>query len=216
MSNQTIKNSKTQVRRAPQRANYDRQAIYKLLDSSYLCHIAYVIKGIPYLTPTLFWRESDYVYWHGSSASRMLKAQSEGIDVCFNIAHLDGFVLARSAFHHSANYRSVTIYGKAEWIKDNNNKAQALNQMMEHFFPGRMTQLRNHHSQEIKATKILRLKIEEAVMKTRTGNPIDEEEDYEQVKCWAGVIPIKQVTESPYDDGKVKLGYQIPPDYKFF
>ncbi len=201
--------SRTRVRRAHQRGAYDRATINAILDASPLCHVGYILDGKPAVTPTLQWREGNVVYWHGSSASRALKKAS-GLDVCLTVSILDGLVMARSAFHHSANYRSVMIYGKSVEITDHALKLEKLKTFTQTLYPGRWEQLREINDQEIKATTIIGLPIEEASAKIRTGPPSDDEEDYD-LPIWAGALPISQSVGEPEPDPRNLNGVSMPP-----
>jgi nitroimidazol reductase NimA-like FMN-containing flavoprotein (pyridoxamine 5'-phosphate oxidase superfamily) len=183
---------RSKVKRLPKRGSQERADVYAILDSNILCHIAYVIDGQPFVTPTGYWREGDKLYWHGSSASRMLRSQSQGLPVCLTVTHFDGLVLARSGFHHSVNYRSVMAFGRAGKIEDLAEKEAAVNAYVERVFPGRNRELRPIDKQELKATTVMGMTIEEASAKVRTGPPVDDEPDY-ALPVWAGVIPIRQV-----------------------
>jgi len=187
MTDQLEKTNRTRLRRANQRGSHDRVTINAILDAQPLCHVGYAIEGKPMVTPTFQWREGDHVYWHGSSASRALRA-SEGADVCLTVSILDGFVMARSGFHHSANYRAAMLFGKAEPVQDA-DKNERVNAFIEALWPGRSAVLRPNTDQELKATTILSMPIAEASAKIRTGPPADDEEDYE-LPIWAGVIPV--------------------------
>lgn len=199
---------RTRVKRVNQRAVYDRDGINAILDAQPLCHIGYVRDGHPFVTPTFQWREGDRVYFHGSAASQALRA-SEGAKVCLTVSCLDGYVLARSGFHHSVNYRSVMILGEAEPVTDPDEKNTLLNNFIEGLFPGRVATLRPNNDQEIKATTVLSLPISEASAKVRDGDPVDDDEDYE-LPIWAGVIPLKTVVGEPYDDGRILDGVNVP------
>ncbi|MCB9598108.1 MAG: pyridoxamine 5'-phosphate oxidase family protein [Sandaracinaceae bacterium] len=200
---------RTRLRRRPQRGHFDRATIDAILDATPLCHVGYVIDGAPAVTPTLQWRHGDRVYWHGASASRALKA-SEGMDVCLTVSLLDGLVLARSAFHHSANYRSVMIYGRAIVVDDPTEKRAALEAFLERLYPGRWATLRPVQDKEIKATRVLSLPIEEASAKIRDAGPVDDEEDYD-VPVWAGVLPLQQTFGAPEPDPRNLPGVTLDP-----
>ena len=189
----------SRVRRHPERAHYDRDTIFAVLDAALLCHLGYVIDGRPYVTPTLFWREGERVYWHGSSASRMLRAQTTGIPVCLTVSHVDGLVLARSAFRHSLNYRAVMLFGSAERVDDPAEKEAGLNAFIERLYPRRTRLMRAILPQELKATSLMRLNIAEVSAKIRDGGPLDLAEDYD-APCWAGTIPIALRLGSPIPD----------------
>ena len=190
MKKQITPTEKTRVRRLPKRGNYDRETINAILDEAFICHVGFAVDGHPFVIPTGFARVGDHLYIHGSSASRMLRAISEGIDVCVTITLVDGLVLARSAFHHSINYRSVVILGKSELIDDPAEKYKVMEAFTEHIVPGRWADVRWPNELELKATTVLKLPIEEASAKIRTGGPIDDDEDY-KLDVWAGVLPLK-------------------------
>ncbi len=189
---------RTRLRRSPKRGDFDLTTICTILDAQPLCSVGYVIDGKPYVTPTLQWREDNHVYWHGSSASHALR-QGEGTEVCINVTILDGFVLARSGKHHSVNYRSVTLFGKAFKVEDPAEKHAKLARFVNGLFPGRYEGLRPEHPQDLKATTLLGLKLEEGSAKVRSGGPNDEEADY-ALPIWAGVIPVHLVTGPPIPD----------------
>jgi nitroimidazol reductase NimA-like FMN-containing flavoprotein (pyridoxamine 5'-phosphate oxidase superfamily) len=201
---------RTRVRRMHNRGAYDRETIHAILDAGLLCHVGYVVDGQPYVTPTAHWREGDHVYWHGSSASRALRTQVTGIDVCLTVSLLDGLVLARSGFHHSLNYRSVMALGRAELVDEPEAKLRALHAFTERVVPGRWDEIRPPTVQEMKATTILRLPLDEASAKVRVGQPVDDDEDY-ALPVWAGVLPLFQVTGAPIADPKLHAGTPVPP-----
>lgn len=203
--------TRTQVRRMPKRGHYDRETVHAILDAGVLAHVGYVIDGQPYVTPTAYWRHGERVYWHGSSASRMLRTIDAGSPVCLTVSHLDGFVLARSAFHHSVNYRSVMAFGTAHKLTDEAEILQALQDFTERLYPGRWDALRPVMAQEIKATTVLAMDLTEAVAKVRTGMPIDDDEDY-ALPIWAGVLPVHVSVGTPLDDPKNQPGLTAP-DY---
>jgi len=210
MSDESLQpTDRTRLRRVHERGRYDRATIDAILDAMPLCHVGYVLDGRPAVTPTLQWREGDHVYWHGSSASRALRASS-GMDVCLTVSMLDGFVLARSGFHHSANYRSVEIFGRAEKVEDPEAKTARLKTFLDGLFPGRWETLREMTGQELKATTILSLPIEEASAKVRTGPPKDDEPDY-ALPIWAGVLPLRMTLGAPEADPRNIEGVS-PPD----
>ncbi len=202
---------RTRLKRAHERGQYDRETVYAIIDAALVCHIGYVVDGQPYVTPTCHWRDGNRIYWHGSSASRMLKAQKSGIPVCLTVSHLDGLVMARSGFHHSVNYRSVMVVGTAEPVEGEKAKTQALKDFMERIGPGRWDELRPMTKQELKGTTILGLEIDEVSAKVRTGPPVDDEEDY-GLDVWAGVVPITTTVGAPEDDPRLKAGISAP-DY---
>lgn len=201
---------RVRVRRAHERGRYDAQTVHAILDATPLAHVGYQVDGQPFVTPTLQWREGDRVYWHGSSASRALKA-SQAARVCLTVTLMDGFVMARSAFHHSVNYRSVMVLGTAEKITDPDEKELRLKHFVDGLFPGRWDVLRPVTGKEIKATTVLSMPIDEASAKIRTGQPVDDEEDY-ALPIWSGVIPIKSRLLAPEPDPRNPDGL-TPPDH---
>ncbi len=201
--------ARTKVKRNHERGHYDRETVYAILDAGLMCHVGYVIEGQPYVTPTAYWREGDKVYWHGSSASKMLRHVKQGPPVCFTVALMDGLVLARSGFHTSVNYRSVIAMGQAEVIEDPAHKLASLEAMMERIVPGRWPDLTPPTKQEIKATTVVSLKLEEVVAKVRSGPPVDEAEDYD-MDVWAGVVPTSTAIGAPEDDPALKAGVTQP------
>jgi len=190
---------RSRVKRHPERAHYDRESVFAILDAALMCHIGYVIDGQPYVTPTLFWREGERLYWHGSSASRMLRTQAAGIPVCLTVAHVDGLILARCAFRHSLNYRAVMAFGTAAIIDDPAEKEAGLNAFIERIYPGRTGIMRSIAPQELKATSLMGMTIENASAKIRSGGPLDLEQDY-AADCWAGTVPVMQVMGVPISD----------------
>lgn len=183
------KTPRTTLRRIPQNAVYDRSAIDAILDEGLICHVGFVSDGMPVVIPTSYARAKDHLYIHGSAASRMLLKLKDGVDVCVEVTLLDGLVLARSAFNHSMNYRSVVIFGKAVMVDDPEEKLEALRLFAEHMVPGRWQELRAPKPIELKATLVLRLPIEEASAKVRTGPPEDDPDDMDAA-VWAGVMPL--------------------------
>ncbi len=183
---------RNRVKRTPDRGRFDKATIYDILDSAMVAHIAYTIDGQPFCTPTGFWREGDTLYWHGSSASRMIRTQAKGVPVCLTATHLDAIVLARSGFHHSVNYRSVMAFGTARLVDDEAEKTRALDGFVDRFFPGRSKEIRPPNKQEIKGTTFIVMPIDEASGKIRSTHVKDEEEDYE-LPVWTALIPVRQV-----------------------
>ncbi len=200
---------RTRIKSLHQRAVYEREAVYAILDAGLMCHVGYVIDGQPYVTPTAYWRDGDRVYWHGSSASKMLRHVKTGVPVCFTVALLDGLVLARSGFHSSINYRSVMAFGTAEPVEGEAAKLAALEAFSERLTPGRWAELRPPTKQELKATLVMSLKLEEVAAKVREGPPADDEEDYE-LDIWAGEVPIRRVVDPAVDDPQLKAGIARP------
>ena len=184
--------ARNKVKRLHERGRYDRASVYAVLDAGVLCHVAYVIEGQPYCTPTIYWRDDDHLYWHGSSASRMLRNLEAGVPVCLTVAHLDGLVLARSGFNHSANYRSAMCFGTARLLTEEDAKAKGLLDVVDRCYPGRSGELRANTKQEIKATSIIAMEIEQASVKVRAKGVADDPEDLD-FPVWAGVIPVRTV-----------------------
>jgi nitroimidazol reductase NimA-like FMN-containing flavoprotein (pyridoxamine 5'-phosphate oxidase superfamily) len=179
---------RSRIRRLHQRGSHDAQAVHAVLDAAPLCHVGYVIDGEPYVTPTIHWREGNRVYWHGSAASRFLR-KVEGQRVCLTVSLMDGYVLARSAFNHSVNYRSAMVFGRAHRMTNPDEIAAALRHLVDDLFPGRWDTLRTMNEQELKATSVLWLDIEEASVKDRMAPPGDPEDESHPV--WAGVLPMR-------------------------
>ncbi len=202
---------RTRLKRLPKRGLYERETINAILDEAFICHVGFVAGGQPYVIPTGYARIGDDLMIHGSSASRMLRSITEGIDVCVTVTLIDGLVLARSAFHHSMNYRSVVILGKAELVTDANEKNKALEAFTEHVIPGRWAEVRWPTDLELKATTVLRLPITEASAKIRTGDPVEDEGDY-AMNVWAGVLPLTLTTGEPVADAKLDQAILLP-DY---
>jgi hypothetical protein len=197
-----VPNPRSGVRRHPERAYYDRETVFAILDAALLCHIGYVIDGRPYVTPTLFWREGERLYWHGSSASRMLRTQRASIPVCVTVSHVDGLVLARCAFRHSLNYRAVMAFGTAAMVEDEAQKEAGLNAFIERLYPGRTGLMRGIQPQELKATSLMSMVIEQASAKIRADDPLDVESDW-VADCWAGLIPVAQCLGARIPDRRV-------------
>ncbi len=205
---------RTRLRRYHWLAKYDRETINAVIDAGIMCHVGYVIDGQPYVTPTNHWRIDDHVYWHGSSASRMLKTQSAGIPVCFTVTHLDGIVFARSAFNHNVNFRSVMALGQANLVPADDKEA-LLEAFTNRIATGLWDHARKPTPQEWKATTLIRLRLDEVSAKVRTGPPVDDPEDYE-LDCWAGIIPLRVVADAPEADPKLRPGIAEPAFVKRF
>ena len=207
---------RTRVKRLGKRAHYDADTVHGILDATPICNVGYVFNGTPYVTPTLQWREGSHIYWHGSSASRMLEA-CEDAEVCMTVSIIDGFVMARSAFNHSCNYRSVMVFGTARKVTDIAEKEARLRTFTNGLWPGRWEMLRQMTTQELKATTVLSLALDEASAKVRTGPPGDDEADH-ALPIWAGVIPVRQQVLEPVDDPHLMPGLRPPAhvtDFKF-
>jgi nitroimidazol reductase NimA-like FMN-containing flavoprotein (pyridoxamine 5'-phosphate oxidase superfamily) len=205
----TPKSQRTTVARQRDRGRYDRDTINAIIDEALICHVGFNVGGQPYVIPTTHARIDDRLYIHGSVGSRMLKNMKQGIPVCVTMTLLDGLVLARSAFHHSMNYRSAVILGIAQEVADEDEKRSAFNALVNHVVPGRSVDVRAADAQELKATSVLRLIIEEASAKVRRGPPIDAEEDY-ALTCWAGVLPLQLMAGHPIDDPRLEFGTPVP------
>jgi nitroimidazol reductase NimA-like FMN-containing flavoprotein (pyridoxamine 5'-phosphate oxidase superfamily) len=190
---------RTKVRRLPSRASYDRDTIYSIVDEALICHVGFVAEGQPVVIPTIHWRDGDTLYFHGSAASRMLRTLKGGVDACVTITLLDGLVMARSAFHHSMNYRSVVVFGKAREVTEREEKLRALDVLVAHITPERAAAVRPPNESELRQTLVLALPLHEASAKMRSGPPVDDEEDYDR-PVWAGVVPIALVKGNPVAD----------------
>jgi uncharacterized protein len=201
--------SRTTLKRLPQRGSYDRQLINQILDEGFVCHVGFVVDGQSFVIPTGYARRGDELLIHGSQASRMLRRLAQGIDVCVTVTLIDGLVLARSAFHHSMNYRSVVILGRATAINSDEEKLAALFALSEHMIPGRWADVREPNQRELDLTTVLSLPISEASAKVRTGLPLDDEQDYD-LPIWAGVIPLELKSKSPIEDPRVQSGVIVP------
>jgi nitroimidazol reductase NimA-like FMN-containing flavoprotein (pyridoxamine 5'-phosphate oxidase superfamily) len=206
---------RNKVRRLHERGRYDRGSVHAILDAAMLCHIAYVIDGQPYCTPTVFWREGDHLYWHGSSASRMLRAQKDGLPVCLTVTHLDSLVLARCGFNHSSDYRSAMCFGTARIVDDPAQKARALDAMVNRLYPHRAASLRPTTAQELKATTVIGMEIEQASGKVRGKGVADEEEDY-ALPIYAARIPVTQVLGAPEPCPRMPAGVPFPEGLRGF
>jgi nitroimidazol reductase NimA-like FMN-containing flavoprotein (pyridoxamine 5'-phosphate oxidase superfamily) len=193
---------RTKVRRLSKRAVYDKAQVHAILDEGFLCHVGFTQDSQPFVIPTLYARSGETLYMHGSGASRMLKTLAQGVDVCLTVTLVDGYVLARSAFHHSMNYRSVTVLGRARLVTELAEKMEALRIITDHVVPGRWDEVRGPNELEMKQTVVLALPLEEVAAKVRMGPPADDEEDY-ALPIWAGVVPIHTQLADPVGDGRV-------------
>ncbi|HSQ22835.1 MAG TPA: pyridoxamine 5'-phosphate oxidase family protein, partial [Pyrinomonadaceae bacterium] len=202
---------RTTLKRLPKRGSHDREIINSILDEGFICHVGFAVEGRPFVIPTGYARADDKLLIHGSQASRMLRTLSEGVDVCVAVTLLDGLVLARSAFHHSMNYRSVVIFGRATLVEDRARKISALFALSEHIIPNRWQDVREPNESELRQTTVLSLPIDEASAKIRTGPPLDDEEDY-GMEVWAGVMPLRLVAGQPIADPRLPSEID-PPDY---
>ena len=215
MSETQMPTARTRVVREADRAVYDREAVYGILDEGFLCHIGFAVDGQPFVIPTSYGRKDANLYVHGSAASRMLRQMKDGVSVCVTVTLLDGLVLARSVFNHSMNYRSLVILGKATLVDDPEEKLSALRVLSEHILPGRWDDARQPNERELKATSVLRVPIEEFSAKVRSGPVIDDEEDY-SFPTWAGVVPLKMVAGEPIDDVRLSPGRDVPSYAKHY
>ncbi len=209
MSELQMPSARTRVVREADRAAYDRETVYRILDEGFLCHAGFVVDGQPFVIPTSYGRKDASLYIHGSAASRMLRQMKDGVPVCITVTLLEGLVLARSIFNHSMNYRSVVILGKAKLVDDPEEKLAALRILSEHILPGRWEDSRQPNERELKATSVLRVPIEEFSAKVRQGPPIDDEEDY-SFPTWAGVVPLEMVAGTPINDPRLESGRGVP------
>ena len=203
------KTDRTTLKRLPLRGSYDRDVVYKILDEGFICHVGFIVDGQPIVIPTGYGRIGDKLYIHGSQASRMLRTLKTGVAACVTVTLVDGLVLARSAFHHSINYRSVVIFGNATLVEDAQEKLAALLAFSEHVIRGRWDDVREPTEQELKATTVLVLPLEEVSAKVRTGPPIDDEADYE-LPVWAGVIPLRVVAGEAIPDPRLPSEISAP------
>jgi uncharacterized protein len=202
---------RTTLKRLPQRGFYDRELVYKILDEGFFCHVGFAVDGQPFVIPTAYGRVGDKLYIHGSAASRTLRAAGGGMAVCVTVTLVDGLVLARSAFHHSINYRSVVILGAATMVEAAEEKMTALRAFTEHVIPGRWDDVREPNELELKGTSVLALPLVEVSAKVRTGPPKDDEEDM-TIPVWAGELPLRIMAGSPVDDPQLSAGVR-PPAY---
>jgi hypothetical protein len=204
----TPASKRTQVQRLPDRGKYDAETIHAILDAAFVCHVGFVVDGQPFVIPTNYARDGQKLYLHGSSASRMLRTLAGGIPVCVTVTHVDGVVMARSAFHHSVNYRSVVALGTAVPVEDRDEKMHALELFTNHVAAGRWSEVRTPTDQELKGTSVLALDLAEASAKIRTGGPKDDPEDY-ALPIWAGVVPMRVVAGDPLPDAKLTEGIPV-------
>ncbi len=202
------RNTRNTVRRIPDRGRYDRETVYEILDAGFLCHVGFVADGQPFVIPTLYGRSDDQLYVHGAPASRMLKTLADGVPVCLTVTHVDGLVLARSAFHHSMNYRSVVVFGTATEVSGDEQE-RGLFVISEQVLKGRWDEARTPIDKELQATSVLKLTIDSASAKVRTGGPVDDEDDY-SLPIWAGIVPIQQSFGPAETDPRLTAGIPVP------
>jgi nitroimidazol reductase NimA-like FMN-containing flavoprotein (pyridoxamine 5'-phosphate oxidase superfamily) len=201
---------RTTLKRLAKRGSHERATIEAILDEALTCHVGFVLEGQPYVIPTIHGRIGDRLYVHGSAANRMLKTMADGVPACVTVSLVDGLVMARSAFHHSMNYRSVVVLGAAHPVTDPKEKWDALHAIVEHVAPGRWAEVREPNDKEMKATLVLGLSLDEASAKIRTGPPIDDEEDY-ALRCWAGVVPLRLTALDPIAEPRLAAGIAPSP-----
>ena len=204
-----LQTPRTTLKRLPQRGHYDREQINQILDEGFICHVGFVVDGQPFVIPTGYARVRDSLIIHGSQASRMLRTLEQGIEVCVTVTLIDGLVLARSAFNHSMNYRSVVVLGRAKTVNDPEEKRATLRALSEHMIPGRWDDVRQPYERELQQTTVLSVPLNEASAKVRTGPPLDDEEDY-SLTVWAGVIPLSLIAAEPVDDPRMGTKTQVP------
>ncbi|MFI4868500.1 MAG: pyridoxamine 5'-phosphate oxidase family protein [Steroidobacterales bacterium] len=197
--------ARTKVRRLPKRASYDRLAVHGILDEGFVCHVGFAVDSQPYVIPTVYARADETLYVHGSAVSRMLRTLTQRVPVCITVTLLDGLVLARSAFHHSLNYRSVVVIGNARLVDDPEEKLRALHRITNHVAPRRWEEVRAPNALELRQSSVLALPLEEVSAKIRSGPPVDDEADY-SLPIWAGVVPVTTQLGEPVDDGRVPAG----------
>lgn len=206
----TAPSERSRVRRAPKRADYERETIDAILDEALVAHLGFVADGQPYVIPTLHARVGDEVYVHGSAASRMVTLLGAGVPACLTVTLIDGLVLARSAFHHSMNYRSVVVLGTARFLEGPDERERALRAFTDKLIPGRWDEVRPPSRQELKGTRVLALPLTESSAKLRTGGPVDDDEDYD-LDVWAGVIPLALTPGAPQPDARLRDGIAVSP-----
>ena len=211
----TLQTERTTVKRMAKRGNYDQRTIHLILDEALICHVGFAVDGSPVVIPTIHTRVGETLYFHGSAASRMLRSLRDGVDACVCVTLLDGLVMARSASHHSMNYRSVVVFGTATEVTDRDEKYRVLTAIVEHVARGRSADARGPNEIELKRTLVLALPITEASAKIRTGGPNDDEEDY-SLPIWAGVLPLRMVPGEPVADEKLNSATAVPAYLKHY
>ena len=204
---------RTRLQRLPARGAYDRETVHAILEEGFVCHVGFVVDGQPFVIPTNYARVDETLYLHGSSASRMLRTLSGGVQVCVTVTLVDALVLARSAFHHSVNYRSVVMLGRATLVEDPGEKMRVLEAFTNHIVRGRWKDVRPPTEQELKGTSVLALPLGEVSAKVRTGPPKDDEEDY-ALPIWAGLLPLPVVPAMPIEDPRLPAGIAVPASVK--
>jgi len=208
-----MKTDKTKVKRIPKRGFYDKDTVYRILDNDFVCQVGFVFNGYPVVIPTIYGRNKDNLFFHGASVSRMLQTLEKGVQVSVNVTKTNGLVLARSAFHHSLNYESVTIFGVATLVESDKDKLEALRIITDQIIPERWEEVRVPNKKELNITKVLQLKITEASAKIRDEGVGDDKEDY-ALDTWAGILPIEKKYGKPIADEKLKVGIKVPKSVK--
>jgi nitroimidazol reductase NimA-like FMN-containing flavoprotein (pyridoxamine 5'-phosphate oxidase superfamily) len=208
-----MKTEKSKVKRIPKRGHYDTETINRILDNDFICQIGFVFNNYPVVIPTIYGRKDDTLYFHGASVSRMLQTLEKGVQISVNITKTNGIVLARSAFHHSLNYESVTIFGNATLVENEEDKIKALHVISDQIIPERWHEVRAPNKKELNITKVLQLKIDEASAKIRDEGVVDDKEDY-KLDIWAGIVPITKSYGSPIADEKLRQGINLPESVK--
>jgi nitroimidazol reductase NimA-like FMN-containing flavoprotein (pyridoxamine 5'-phosphate oxidase superfamily) len=200
---------RTTVKRLPARGTYDRTVVHQILDEGLICHLGFVVDGQPFVIPTIYVRVGETIYVHGSPASRMLRTLEQGVPACVTVTHVDGLVLARSAFHHSMNYRSVVVLGTATLVNESERKLEVLHALTDHLIRGRWEEIRHPSPDELRRTLVLAIPIQEASAKIRVGPPLDDEEDY-ALPVWAGVLPLRITASEPIGDPRLSPETAVP------
>ncbi len=203
-----MKTDRSKVKRIPKRGAYDMATINRILDKEFICQIGFVHKEHPVVIPTIYGRKNDTLYFHGANVSRMLQSLEEGIDISLNVTRTNALVLARSAFHHSLNYESVTLFGRAELVEDESEKMEALHIISDQILKGRWEEVRQPNQKELNVTKVLKFSISEGSAKIRNEGVGDDKIDYE-LDIWAGLVPIERTYGAPISDPLLKKGVEI-------
>jgi uncharacterized protein len=205
----SLQSPRTTVKRLAKRGEYDRQTINAIIDEALICHVGFVVDGSPVVIPTIHTRIGEMLYFHGSGASRMLRSLRDGVDACVTVTILDGLVMARSAFHHSMNYRSAVVLGKGREVVEREEKLRVLDALVEHVCAGRSRDARPPNETELRQTLVIAMPLAEASAKIRTGPAADDDEDYD-LPIWAGVIPLALTPSVPIDDARLITGVAAP------
>lgn len=208
-----MKSDKTKVKRRPDRGFYDKETVYAILDKEFICQIAFVFEGYPVVIPTIYGRKDDSLYFHGANVSRMLQTMEQGVPVSINVTRTNALVLARSAFHHSLNYESVTVFGKAKLVQDDADKLEALKIISDQILTNRWSEVRLPSEKELNVTKVLKMTFSEGSAKIRNEGVGDDKEDYD-LDIWAGLVPIHRSYGEAEPDDKLKSGIEIPDSVK--